>query len=122
MDINKKEFGDRGEDLAVDILVKKGYELIDRNYRFGKGEIDIIMKDPETGYIVFVEVKSRTSLEFGEPEYAITKRKISQLKKMALAYMYDKNLTELDCRFDVIAILYRKNESPLINHYVNAFD
>ena len=102
MEFNKKETGDEGEDLAADLLSKKGYEIIERNYRFGKGEIDIIAKDPETGYMVFVEVKLKKNLEFGEPEYSITKRKISQIKRMAASYLYDKGISEIDCRFDVV--------------------
>jgi len=122
MTINTKQFGDEGEELAVELLIEKGYEIIERNYRFGKGEIDIIALDPETDYTVFVEVKSRKNLEFGEPEYAITKNKIRQLKKMAELYLYDKDIRELDCRFDVVTVLFKPQKKPLINHYVNAFD
>ena len=122
MSLTSKEFGKEGEDLAVDLLKSKGYEIIDRNYRFGKGEIDIIALDPETNYTVFVEVKSRKNLEYGEPEYGITKNKIRQLKKMAELYLYDKDIRQLDCRFDVVTVLFRSKIKPLINHYVNAFD
>ena len=120
--INNKGFGDEGEDLAASILSEKGYEIVERKYHFGKGEIDIIAKDPQTGFLVFVEVKSRKNLEYGEPEYSITKRKISQIKKMASLYLYDKNISEIECRFDVITILFRGKVEPLINHYINAFD
>ena len=122
MSITTKNFGREGEDLAVDLLKSKGYEIIERNYTFGKGEIDIIALDPETNYTVFVEVKSRKNLEFGEPEYGITKNKIRQLKKMAALYLYDKDIKELDCRFDVVTVLFRSKIKPLISHYMNAFD
>ena len=122
MSLTTKKFGEEGEDFAVDLLKSKGYEIIERNYHFGKGEIDIIALDPETNYTVFVEVKSRKNLEFGEPEYGITKNKIRQLKKMAELYLYDKNIKELDCRFDVVTVLFKAKVKPLINHYVNAFD
>lgn len=118
---NVKDFGKKGEDLAAEMLKENGYEILERNYRYGKGEIDIIAKDPETGYTVFVEVKSRTNLEYGAPEYAITKNKIKQVKKMAELYLYDKNITEIDCRFDVVAILFKYKQKPEINHYINAF-
>ena len=72
---NNKSFGNEGEDIASDYLKNNGYEIIERNYRFHKGEIDIVAKDNETNYLVFVEVKSRKSLEYGEPEYAITPAK-----------------------------------------------
>jgi len=117
-----KKFGEEGEQLALELLREKGYEIIEKNYRFGKGEIDIIALDPETKYTVFVEVKTRNNLEYGEPEYAITLNKIKQLRRMAQAYLFDKDIRELDCRFDVIAILFRQKEKPLINHYINAFN
>jgi putative endonuclease len=117
-----KNFGKEGEDLAAEMLKEKGYEILERNYRYGKGEIDIIAKDPDTDFTVFVEVKSRTNLEYGAPEYAITKSKIRQLKKMAELYLYDKNITEIDCRFDVVAILFKYKQKPEINHYINAFN
>ncbi len=116
-----KEFGDEGEDIAADLLLKKGYEIIERNYRFGKGEIDIIAKDPETGFTVFVEVKSKKNLEFGDPVYSVTKNKMKQIKRMAELYLYDKEIAELNCRFDVITVLLKGNQKPVIEHYVNAF-
>jgi putative endonuclease len=116
-----KQSGDEGEEIAVEHLVQKGYELIDRNYRFGKGEIDIIAKDPENGDLVFIEVKSKKNLEFGDPVYSVTKNKMKQLKRMAELYLYDKEIDEVDCRFDVITVLLRGNQKPIIEHYENAF-
>lgn len=116
---NKRSFGKEGEDLAEKLLRSKGYEIVDRNYQFGHGEIDIIAKDKD--WLVFVEVKTRTNLEYGEPEYAITRSKIKQIKKMAELYLYDKNISEADCRFDVVAILLTNEGKPIINHYENAF-
>jgi putative endonuclease len=116
-----KQFGDEGEDMAVDLLLSKGYDIVERNYRFGKGEIDIIAKDPQTDYLIFVEVKSKKNLEFGSPEYSVTKNKIKQIKRIAQAYLYEKEISEINCRFDVIAILFRSKIKPIINHYENAF-
>ena len=121
MSISTKQLGDEGEEIAVELLQEKGYEIIERNYRYGKGEIDIIAKDPETNFTVFVEVKSRKNLEFGDPVYAITKNKIKQIKRMAELYLYDKEIDEIDCRFDVITVLLRGKQKPVIEHYVNAF-
>jgi putative endonuclease len=122
MSVISKKFGKEGEDIAVAMLIEKGYQIIERNYNYqNKGEIDIVAKDKETGYLVFIEVKSRKNLEFGEPEYSITNSKISQIKKMAEIYLYDKDIKEIDCRFDVITVLLSPQISPLINHYVNAF-
>jgi putative endonuclease len=116
-----KQFGDEGEEIAVVYLVKKGYEIIERNYRFGKGELDIVAKDPETNYTVFVEVKSRKNLEFGDPVYSVTKNKIKQIKRMAEHYLYDKEIGEINCRFDVVTVLLRGKQKPVIEHYENAF-
>jgi putative endonuclease len=116
-----KDFGKEGEDIAVDYLISNGYEIIERNYRFGKGEIDVIIKDSSTNYIAFVEVKSRKNLEFGDPVYGITKNKIKQMRRMAELYLYDKQLSELDCRFDVVTVLLRGKEKPIVEHYINAF-
>jgi len=113
-----KEKGKEGEDLAVSFLVEKGFEIIERNYRYGKGELDIIARDKE--FLVFVEVKSRESLEYGKPEEAITKRKMSQVRKITEAYLAEKDIREENIRFDVVAILFL-NDEVTINHYENAF-
>lgn len=122
MSFATKKTGDEGEELAVKMLISKGYEIIKRNYRYGKGEIDIVAKDPNEEGLVFVEVKSRTNLEFGMPEEAITKGKIKQLKRIAELYLYENDIKEILCRFDVVAVLNLPGEEPHIEHYVNAFD
>ncbi|MHB8579769.1 MAG: YraN family protein [Ignavibacteriaceae bacterium] len=116
-----KEIGNKGEQLAADFLISLGYKIIIKNYRFGKGEIDIIAKDPDDGYLVFVEVKSRQNLEYGGPEYAVTQSKIKQLKKLARLYIYENKFEEIECRFDVIAILFKEGLPPEITHLENAF-
>lgn len=119
--MDSKELGKKGEEVAIEFLKENGFEILEQNYRYGHGEIDIIAKDPKNNYTVFVEVKARQNLVFGEPEYAITKTKQRQIKRMAELYLYDKGITELDCRFDVVAVLFRDKIKPLINHYENAF-
>ena len=121
MYLNKIELGKKGEELAVNFLKNEGFEIIEQNYKYGKGEIDIIAKDPSDNYLAFVEVKTRQNLDYGEPEYAITKNKQRQIKKIAELYLYEKEIEELDCRFDVIAILLEDIDKPSIKHYVNAF-
>ncbi len=121
MYLNKIELGKKGEEIAVNFLKDEGFEIIEQNYRYGKGEIDIIAKDPSDNYLAFVEVKTRQNLDYGEPEYAITKNKQRQIRKIAELYLYDKEIEELDCRFDVIAILLEDINNPSIKHYVNAF-
>ena len=116
---SSKSLGKFGEEIAEELLRSKGYQILKRNFRFGKGEIDIIAKDGD--YLVFVEVKSRKNYDFGEPEYAITKSKQRQLKKIAEAYFYVNGIEEQLCRFDVITIIGEKREEMKINHIENAF-
>ena len=117
--MNKKELGDRGEDIALDFLKSKNYEILERNYRYGHGEIDIIAKTDNV--LSFIEVKTRKNLEFGPPELAVTRKKQTQIRKISQAYLIQKNIKDQDCRLDVIAILLKKNLPPEINHIENAF-
>ena len=119
MSQSTKKTGGAGEDLAAAVLVKKGFRLIERNYRYGKGEIDIIAKDGDL--LVFIEVKARKNLEFGPPELAITRGKQNQIKKIAAAYLYEKEIKDTQCRFDVVAIQFMPKQNPKINHIKNAF-
>ena len=91
-----------GESLAVKHLKACGCEILARNYRALRGEIDIIVRDGE--FTVFVEVKTRRSLKFGLPQAAVTLQKQRQISKVALAYLQAQNLLDAPCRFDVIAI------------------
>ncbi|MBT8377844.1 MAG: YraN family protein [Ignavibacteria bacterium] len=121
MALSKKDLAAKGEELAAAILADKGYEIIEQNYRYGHGEIDIIAIDRDSNCTVFVEVKSRKNLEYGEPEYSITKSKQTQIRKVAELYLFDKEIKELDCRFDVVTILFEDLSNPKVNHYENAF-
>lgn len=122
MTLATKKTGDEGETLAVELLEAKGYSIVKRNYRYGKGEIDIIAKDPDEECLVFIEVKSRKNLEFGLPEEAVTKNKIKQLKRIAELYLYENDIKEILCRFDVISVLMLPGQKPKLEHLVNAFD
>ena len=117
--LDSEKLGKLGEDLACKLVRDKGYEIIERNYSYKKGEIDIIAKDKE--YLVFIEVKTRKNLEYGDPEYGVTKNKIKQVQKIATAYLYEKEINDVDIRFDVVAILIEGNNNPIINHIENAF-
>lgn len=121
MEIKAKTAGKEGEEIALKLLRDINYEILETNYRFGnKGEIDIIAKDPD-GYLVFTEVKLRNNTSFGEPEYAITRGKQNQIKKVAAAYLYAKGIAEQPCRFDVISIMKMPGQDADINHYIDAF-
>lgn len=98
----KQISGIKGEDLAVSLLRKKGYKIIERNFRIRGGEIDIIAQDGDI--LVFVEVKARSSEEFGSPLEAITYRKMKSLIKTAQFYkIKNPNLPEA-MRIDAVAI------------------
>jgi putative endonuclease len=116
---NKRDIGKEGEEIAAKFLQENGFNIIKRNYQYGHGEIDIVAKDGDE--LVFIEVKTRQNLELGEPEYAITKKKIIQIKKMAELYLFDNEIEEADCRFDVVAILIDDITNPKITYYKNAF-
>lgn len=117
--MSKSEIGKLGEEMAKEYLIRKGHKTIVQNYRFGHGEIDLITESGDT--LVFVEVKTRQNLNFGEPELAITPGKQKQLRKISNAYLYQNEITDRECRFDVIAILLEKGKEPKITHYENAF-
>ncbi len=116
---HSKSQGKTGEDIAEKILIEAGYKIIKRNFRFGHGEIDIVAMEGDC--LVFVEVKSRRTLEYGEPEYAVTQSKIKQLKRIAEAYYYINKIESQECRFDVITILGDLKNNPKVNHIKNAF-
>ena len=111
------ELGKLGEDLAVDYLIKNGYTILDTNWTFQKAEIDIIAQIENT--LAIVEVKTRSSLEFGLPQDFVKPKKIQLLVKAVDAYVNTKNL-DLDVRFDIIAI-YKEDKSFAIEHLIDAF-
>jgi putative endonuclease len=115
---DKAATGRIGEELARQFLEKKGFEIVETNYRYGHGEIDIIARDGEV--LVFCEVKARRTDTYGPPEYAITPRKQSQLRRIATAYLAERDIHDRECRFDVIAIRLSLHP-PGIEHFVNAF-
>jgi len=115
----KKQFGNKGEKIAEDFLRNKGYKIIQRNYRCAFGEIDIIAEYIDT--IIFVEVRTKSTDNFGSPQDSITSSKIDKISKTAIMYIQEKNLIDQACQFDVIAITY-KTGKPNISHIENAFE
>jgi putative endonuclease len=100
-----------GEDLAASFLEGEGYRILARNYRFERGEIDIIAMDG--GELVFVEVKTRETEAFGAPEESITPFKEEQLKKVAEGYLFEQAIENQQCRFDVVAITLRSDHPEI---------
>jgi putative endonuclease len=99
----KKELGKKGEEKALRFLKKRGYHIIEQNYVCKMGEMDLIAKEKDT--LVFIEVKTRTSMDFGPPQLAVTSWKQRQLSKVALHFLNDKKIEDVKARFDVVAIL-----------------
>lgn len=115
-----KELGNLGEDMACHYLLQKGYKIIDRNIRNKIGEIDIVAKDAEDVY-VFIEVKTRKSVDYGLPLEAINYRKQNKIKNTAIFYLKHKNLYDkVSIRFDCISII-GAYESYQIEHLENIF-
>ena len=117
--MNGVEKGRRGEDLAVAFLLQKGYRVIHRNWRMKIGEIDIIAED--SGTLVFCEVKSRSSLDYGSGAEAVNGQKQHRIMLTALLYMQHFHIIDKPCRFDVIEILKVSSKNPSIHHIPDAF-
>jgi len=98
-----KDFGNYGESVAVDLLIQKGYLILDRNFKSKFGEIDIIAKNNDT--IVFIEVKVRRSIRYGYPEEAVNKHKLKKIKKVAQYYLQTNNVTS-PVQIEVVSLLF----------------
>ena len=120
--LKNKFTGQCGEDAATELLRKKGYKIVERNYRNKIGEIDIIAKNKED--LVFVEVKTRRSEKFGTPAEAVTYYKKQKIVNTAKWYL-SNNPTELNIRFDVIEVYGSFDGTAFnldeINHYKQVF-
>jgi len=113
-----KDTGKSGEEAAFAFLKKKGFRVLEKNYRTPVGEIDIIAND--RGTLVFIEVKTRTGISFGRPFEAVDRRKRERMKKVALWYM-KKLRREVPARFDVLSILSEEG-GMRIEHIPDAFE
>lgn len=111
------ELGKQGEKLARNWLEKKGWKILEMNWRFGKAEIDIIAQDPYG--LVMIEVKTRSS-GIQLPEGAVNRKKQSLMANAAAQYIYDTNW-QGECRFDVLAIFMLPGRQPEIEHFEDAF-
>jgi len=115
----RQQRGRKGEFLAGEFLQSRGLRIICRNFRCPIGEIDLIAWDEET--IVFVEVRSRYSANYGLPQESITKTKQRRLTRLAQWYLKQNRLEGKPARFDVVAIDWQRLE-PKISWLVNAFE
>lgn len=112
------DFGKKAEDLAVDYLLKNGYKILVRNFRFQKAEIDIITEKEDL--IVVVEVKARSTDAFMLPQEAVTKAKIKSIVSAANHYLEEFNKYN-EVRFDIISVLPDENKNLTVEHIADAF-
>lgn len=110
----KQELGQLGEKLARRFLKEREYEIICQNFRARQGEIDIIAKDKDAT-IVFVEVKTRTNSEFGNPAEAVNETKMEHIVKTAKYFLYSNRMSNRNIRFDVIEVFIYKGRYK-VNH------
>ncbi len=101
--LNKRQQGNKGEDLAVEHLKANGYRVLARNVKSKFGEIDCLAQQGET--LCFVEIKARSSTSFGWPEESVTRQKQWRLIRLANWYLQSKRLESQPIRFDVVSIL-----------------
>ncbi len=111
----------KGEDAAEEYLRKKKYQILLRNYRCPLGEMDLVAQKGKT--LVFVEVKTRSSPNFGDPGEAVNSRKKKKLYQLAEFYLKEKGLSDIDVQFDVLSILLSPDGSSFeISHFDRAIE
>ncbi|MCM5662008.1 YraN family protein [Galbibacter mesophilus] len=111
------EFGKKAEKLALELLVSKGYEILETNFTYQKAEVDIIARFNQT--IIAVEVKARSSLFYGDPQSFVNKKKIKLMVKAMDFYLVDRAIDE-ETRFDIVAV-FKDKEQYDIKHIEDAF-
>ncbi len=114
---DKSERGAEGEQLAVQLLEEKGYTILERNYRYKRSEIDIIARCDD--WLIFVEVKTRTSNAFGFPEEFVDAKKKQMIFQGADYYMFITHW-QGNVRYDIVAVNL-ENGSPRMHHIEDAF-
>ncbi len=113
-----KELGEYGEELATLHLIKQGYTILERNWFFGKNEVDIICQKEE-GVLVVVEVKARNSDFFGDPQSFVSAGKQKAIVKVSNEYVLENDL-DVEVRFDIIAVL-KNSKQERLEHFEDAF-
>jgi len=113
---NNATTGAKGEQLAADFLAQNGFEILARNYRYKRSEIDLIVK--KSNLLVFVEVKARKSNAFGEPESFVDEKKVLKIMEGAEQFVYETNWKG-NIRFDIVSV--KPGTVPEIMHFEDAF-
>ena len=118
-DSHNIELGKRGEDAAARFLYRRGYEIVERNWTCSAGEADIIARDEE--WVVFVEVKTRSSCEKGFPSEAVDPEKRKRYDNIAALFLRDYDVVDVPVRFDVVSIVLVAPDRAMIRHHINAY-
>jgi putative endonuclease len=113
------KLGQSGEKIGRKIISDLGYKIIATNYRTQRGEIDIIAWDKDE--LVFVEVKRYSFRNYNTPLGAISKKKRRGLVYTAKKFLFDSDISDVYCRFDVLSIYYKENKEVVVEHTKNAF-
>ena len=111
MEEGRRRLGKRGEDVAARYLRRKGYKIVERNFRCTLGEMDIVAFDGDT--LCFIEVKTVSGKSYGPPEMAVDIKKQRKLSRVALAFLGQNGLNDTKARFDVVAITLSSGEERL---------
>ena len=111
-----RAIGQIGEERAVEHLVGLGWQVLDRNWRCNEGELDVVAHDPHAGALVFVEVKCRSGLGFGDPLEAVTGRKRSKIRQLSLLWLAEHRLRADRLRIDAIGVLLQPGRKPVLSH------
>ena len=111
------QLGKKGEELAVNFLIENDYSIMERNYRYQKAEVDIIAKKGD--FLAVIEVKTRSTINFGNPQDFVKPKQIQRLVKAIDQYVETNNL-DMEVRFDIVAIVKTGNTFE-IEHLENAF-
>jgi putative endonuclease len=112
--------GERGETVACRFLEVQGYKILEKNYKCKLGEIDVIARRRER--LAFVEIKTRTSTQFGTPQEAVDLQKQEKIFKVAQWYLKEKKILKSPIAFDVVAILWQEGQTPEIRLIADAFE
>lgn len=112
------ELGKKGEEIAVQFLIDKGYKVLETNWRHRRAELDIIAKDGEV--LVFIEVKTRSSQYWGQPELAVTPKKERLMVDASGVYMEQID-HQWEVRFDIISVIVINEGQSEVTHFKDAF-
>lgn len=118
MTMQRQQMGQYGEQVACEFLQQQGYHILERNFRCKLGELDIIAHTTE--YLIFCEVKTRAKSSGIHPTASVTAKKIKKLRQLGSFYIQKKRLFHIQPRFDVIAVQLQPNQTPIIEHFINA--